>query len=436
MKSLTTLFIAALVLSIFTSCGSDSTADQYAYENHENYENFDNGQFANNGQLAHQQQPNPQLNHRPSQQNQPAYQQNNGGYNAQFGQNPSNNQGHNRNQQQYNQQYNQEYKPEQNQYQPRNSGGPTGQMQANQNSQVIMHPLYNVSTNELMGQLPMPANWKINGSKISGPNGISIEEHIVGTFDQNQKRRNTIEEVIQKDLAPLIQQQGGKIVRTYSIPEMAESDYKQSQLYWSYAPKQTSCAVTGIEVLDPQGVKGLAIVRFQECKSQFANFWSLGYLTLDADPSALDQAAKDLIYAQVNYQTDMQYLQKFNNQMKQKANQSDQAFQTRMRNMPKPMASSVQTTNDIYNSISDSNMDSWKRRNAISDAGHSNVINAITGHENAYNPTSGQTMQVETGYDRYFENGNGEYFGTNDHNYEPYGDMNLNGNWTEMEGNW
>jgi hypothetical protein len=61
------------------------------------------------------------------------------------------------------------------------------------------------------------------------------------------------------------------------------------------------------------------------------------------------------------------------------------------------------------------------------------TVNGINGTENIYDPSANQTYNVESGYDRYFMNGQGEYFGTNDQFYEPGQDMNLIGEWTESQ---
>jgi len=46
--------------------------------------------------------------------------------------------------------------------------------------------------------------------------------------------------------------------------------------------------------------------------------------------------------------------------------------------------------------------------------------------QNVYNPNTGNTYKVESGYNQYYMNNSGEYIGTNDYNYDPNLDPGVN----------
>jgi hypothetical protein len=62
----------------------------------------------------------------------------------------------------------------------------------------------------------------------------------------------------------------------------------------------------------------------------------------------------------------------------------------------------------------------------MTDRGHQRQVDSIAGTTPAYDPSTGQTWQVEDGYDRYFMNSFGEYMSTDDQFYNPNMDPAVN----------
>ena len=78
--------------------------------------------------------------------------------------------------------------------------------------------------------------------------------------------------------------------------------------------------------------------------------------------------------------------------------------------------------------------DGFRNRQAIQDRTHEKVINAIREVENYTVPGSTTQVQLPSHYNHVFSNGNGEYILTNDANYNPNTDPNVNNlNWDPMQ---
>ena len=90
---------------------------------------------------------------------------------------------------------------------------------------------------------------------------------------------------------------------------------------------------------------------------------------------------------------------------------------------------------NTYSSIIDSNHESWKRRNNIQDAGHSNTINSgIWERSTVSNPNTGKSYLVEGNNNNYWMNNNNEYIGTDNSLYDPRLDNTTNNQeWTQYD---
>lgn len=78
--------------------------------------------------------------------------------------------------------------------------------------------------------------------------------------------------------------------------------------------------------------------------------------------------------------------------------------------------------------------DGYKERQAIQDETHRQVINSIRGVEDYAVPGGSTTVQLPNTYDHVYGNSNGEYILTNDANYNPNTDPNLNNQtWNTLE---
>lgn len=106
-------------------------------------------------------------------------------------------------------------------------------------------------------------------------------------------------------------------------------------------------------------------------------------------------------------------------QNRQAQQQSFQAHQQRMRNNQRSFEATQQAYRDANDAVSSSINSSYQTRSQSQDAGHNAFIDNIRDEQNVYDPNSGNSYKVESGYNNYYFNNNDEYIGTNDNNWDP-----------------
>lgn len=308
---------------------------------------------------------------------------------------------------------------------------------SNGNGEIIMHPITNPQTGMVTGYLPLPSDWKLSGSTWNGPEETVVQEYQGQSFQAYQRRIQSVDQVIREDLLPRLQQSGVQVNNIVDLPEVARNDQAQYAMYWKYAPSQDTHQSKGIEITEAStGTRGLIIVHFTYSRSQMGDmafYWCHG---LSTKAHRYEQDKQTVIYALANYRPNEQAVAAHNRKEQQRAGVSDAAFQQRMAaNQANFQAS--QRASATLSEISDINHQGYMNRSAMNDRGHQNSINSGVWERNAAtNPYSGQEVQLEGGYNYYYMNQFGEYFGTNDANYNPQRDQSLgNQEWRPVNPN-
>ena len=306
------------------------------------------------------------------------------------------------------------------------------------------------------GVMPIPESWKeVNNKKdnvlFEGPNGIKIygEQSASFYFSNNQQQNyyaqqsgnnikpvKNINQLINQDFKPFLKSKGIQYVGQFPLPQLAQF-YKHfdSQLFKSTPEnKQYQCVVT--EWADDKGNKSMGVIKYyvNQYTAVGGLDWGYTFNAMEAPNSVYEQAKKDYINALLNFKINPQWIQVSNQYYAQLSQQSSANHQQRMADIRK-QGQIIRNTGNTYSSILDDSHESWKRRNGMNDAGHSNTVNSgIWERSTVSNPNTGQSYQVEGQNDYYYGNNNNEYIGTDNALYDPNLDQNLNyQDWTEFE---
>ncbi len=328
---------------------------------------------------------------------------------------------------------------------------------SNKNSTSKGLKLYKIKNQQfgmIFGVMPIPNTWNvINNTKdnimFEDPNGTKVYgERYNRFYYSNNPQQNYYSEqngsqikppkdlnsVIHEDLKPFLASKGINYIGQFPLPQLAQADQQLDNALFKSVPedKKFSCVVTEWE--DNNGNKSLGVLRY------FTNYYtSLGGMdwgytlnAMEAPKSVYEEAKKDYINALLNLQVNPNWLQRNNQYYAQQSQQSSAQHQQRMAAIRAQGQAAINTGN-TYSSILDSNHDSWKRRNAITDAGHSNSVNAIW-DRNTMNDQSGNTYQVEGYYNNVWKGNDDYYIGTDNVNWNPNIDHSTNQiNWEQLE---
>ena len=317
--------------------------------------------------------------------------------------------------------------------------------------------LYKIKSQQfgmLFGVMPIPDSWNIiSNSKdnilFESQNGIKVygERSNMFFYSNNQelnyfykqggnqvKAPKDINAVLNEDLKPFLESNGLKYVRQFPLPQLAQTDKQLDNALFKSVPeeKKYECIVTEWE--DQNGNKSLGIIRYFTTYYPTAGGMNWGYTlnALEAPKTVYEDAKKDYINALLNLQINPNWIQKNNQYYAQKSQQSNAAHQQRMADI-RAQGQALTNTGNTYSSISDSNHESWKRRNAMTDAGHSKSVDAVWERSN-YNDQSGNQYQVDGYYNNVWKTNNNDYIGTNNTNWNPNVDNATNGiNWEQLE---
>ncbi len=312
---------------------------------------------------------------------------------------------------------------------------------------IEMKKIVNPQTGKVAGYMPLPTTWNIIDGAISGPNGIVAKEYAMKVFDSAQRRPMSAQQILRQELAPSIQKAGGKIQNTFPIPGIMKYDENYSNQLYGANQTQRSFDVIGVDLIDQNGKPNFIIIRQIAYSYGYGGTWGYMTHTLECQPSEYESARDAYIYGLVNAQNNPDQIADYNRNEAMKSEQSWAAHNTKMRNNQAAFdaRNRAYTTSSnaaldasmerwrTNNEISDMSMNTWKSTNASSDRMQDMTVNGIHEWENVYNTNDNSTYKVDAGYDRYFMNGQGEYFGTNDQFYQPGQDVNLNGTWNEIE---
>lgn len=324
-----------------------------------------------------------------------------------------------------------------NQYNSGNSGYSNHQAEAipPKGEKTVIRKLIDPASGIVSAHVPLPLSWKISGNKWTGPNNSALEVRMGGSFSSQQRNLYHIDQIIQQDLLPQLQNYGVQINNIIDLPQIAMNDKATFARYWKVAPSRDMHQVKGIEITDPKaGERGMVIVHFTFSQSQYGNYAHYYMHTLAANQQGYEHAKSVAIYALAKIRVSDQSVAIHNRKEQQKSQASWASHNNRMRANQRNFDGYQKAQADL-SSVGDIYFEGWKSRNASSDRMQEKAVDGIWEQESVTNPYSGQQGKVESGYKYYYINGNGQYFGTNDEFYNPAQDPNMNHmEWRKVNG--
>lgn len=299
---------------------------------------------------------------------------------------------------------------------------------------ITWFPIVHTQTGELMSEVPLPADWTVTPQQWSAPDNIRAKA-VAGEFLNGVD--TNVDQIIQSKLVPFVTQSGNRVLRIEDYPEIAEYDRNYSAMLWKFAPTEDQHSAKGIVYQDDKNLMGVLVVQFKRSRSQFGTSAFYSMHLLEGPAAVFNQRKQEFLNALANQRPNPEQIAAYNQREQQKASIRTQNFNIRQRQKQQQFDNWMSTQRQNSESALDSSMESWRRRQGMIDSGQQKQVDAIHGTTPVYNPNTGQTWQVEDGYNRYYMNNSGEYLPTDDQFYNPNRDPSLNNQeWTEVTPNY
>jgi hypothetical protein len=320
---------------------------------------------------------------------------------------------------------------------------------------IKMHPFHDPQSGLVSVTMPLPKEWNVlrqhapGEPSITGPNGLKIYEFPPQSFlytndpqmqqmyaqsGQRLRPMPDFDTLIQQDVVPWAAQQGLKLLRTFSVPEVQRIDQWYQQQLFQSVPSQKQQAAIGSDWASADGDQFFLLMHIGQSSGAGLQTWYYYSNGLQAAASHYPTAKKQLIYALANAQYNPAQIQAYNQREAQKSGQSWAAHNQRMRSNQASFEASQRAIVGANNAVNDSIMQGWRDRNAMTDRGQERYVDAISERSTMVNPSSGQAWEVDAGSNNYWMNSNGEYFGTEEYNYDPNTDPGMyDQDWQQLE---
>ena len=171
--------------------------------------------------------------------------------------------------------------------------------------------------------------------------------------------------------------------------------------------------------------------------SQGSATWWYESVVVEGKGKQFQAAVKDIDQAVLQIRHNpkwTQYAKQVIAQQNAVAQQNFNQHQQRMINNQRNFEATQNAINDANNAVNQSIMDNWNTYNQSTDYTQQQFTDYIRDEQNVYDPNTGNSYKVESGYNQYYINENGQYIGTNDYNYDPNQDPSINNqNWYGTE---
>lgn len=306
---------------------------------------------------------------------------------------------------------------------------------------TIRSPQFNVP----MVHIDVPQRWPLKSAasgdwsvdspdlKVSFQNGGNFV-YATGQFAQFYQQQGgqmrppvNPDQLVRQELEPKMRQKGYELMGMRELPQVAQADQRGLDGMYSVGQVRKVCQANVSEWR--KGDERTALVmHWYAFQSPDMTNWGYRFSGVDTKAANFDQEKVALVNSLASVRFDPAYFAAYAQSEQQKGNQSWAAHNQRMQQNQANFDRSQAAHRDMVNSVNDAQMSTWRNNNASSDRMHDATIDMIRGEQNAYNPYTGQTGKVESGYQNYWVDQNGQYFGTNDVNYDP----NVNGQWVDQ----
>lgn len=291
---------------------------------------------------------------------------------------------------------------------------------------LVKHTQKDPKTGLDSGPIQLPANWKVTPNAWISPSGAKAEVRKGSSYASPQYVPQSVDQIIQQELAPKLQQYGAQVKGIVDLPQIAQHNKEVYDLFWKVMPMQDLHQARGIDLVGQDGKPGYIIVQFMITQSQYGAMAHYYMHTLSGESATnFEKDKNSLLYALATAGVNRQAIAMHNQREQQRSQASWAAHNNRMRANQRNFDSWQRTQSDL-SSVNDIYFEGWKKRSQIEDRMQSKTVDGIWERETVSNPYGGQSTQVESGYKYYFMNTWGEYIGTNDEFYDPAQDPNMN----------
>lgn len=351
-------------------------------------------------------------------------------------------------QQQENMTGNETFVSENGEPQQQGGGQQANNPEGNGNWEKLVMKQFKGSNGQLFCEMPFPSTWNVpdahgqNEPSITGPNGIKVFDYPMQMFSYSndpfyqsgrQRALPSIEQLIEQDIKPSAASKGLQLVKTYEIPEIAKVDKWYKEQLYSAMPTQSDAKTIGTEWITADGKPCFILVRLVVSGDQKLQQWYYLASSLQADKEHFEQARKQYVFSIASTRYALEPIAAYNQQEAERCGKSWAAHNQRMAQNQANFEAGQRAHINKTNAINDAIMSNYNSRMASMDKNQDQFINTIREERNVVNG-NGQQYKVESHYNNYWMNNNGEYISTNQNEYNPNLDDNMNNqNWEQLQ---
>lgn len=305
-------------------------------------------------------------------------------------------------------------------------------------SKIVFHKFEDSQRNMTIGYLPLPSDWVLKdktdneGAQIFGPNNIKVFLPRNNDFVYSQlpgfnqmmvemrkqiKPLQSVEQIVKTDFVPLLANEGLKLVKQYRVPKLKAYDENYEQFVFKPVPMQKTFEALATEWIDKNNKSFILIIRQYIIYTQEACYWGYTLNAMEASKTYFEEAKTSYLYALENTKFNPAWLQKRYMEDAQESARLGKLHEQRMRGLIAEGEAIRKRGNE---------------HSAMVDRNHKRFMDA---HLERQTVSTGSTnYQVDAGNKVYWINSNGEYIPTDNMNFDPNLDPNLN-NQTWTKGN-
>lgn len=303
------------------------------------------------------------------------------------------------------------------------------------------------------GQMQVPAHWKDlpDGAGYTAP-GVSVKNlkavnftyatgQLAQFYQQSGSPMRTPvppEQVVQLDLVPRMRQEGLALTGQQELPALGRlgqqlldninvsngqvrNSSRTNLSEWSNGDARVALLMTWMCFQGATTNWSYTITRLETTADRYErekNAWLQGAANVQYNPAFF------AAFRQREQQKQAQWQQNEN----QRTQQSWAAHNQRIQANQAAFNAQQAAHNDMVNSVNNSIMGGYNSTMNSMDNMQNSTINGIRGEQDATNPYTGEAGKIQSGYNNYWMNSDGQYIGTDNGTYDP----NVDGQWTDQ----
>lgn len=215
---------------------------------------------------------------------------------------------------------------------------------------IVMHPIPKTEQNSIGMQMPLPDSWRLNNNAPEGEPIITAPDKIeVYVYPEPQgflyandsvtlkyyhdalgtpiRQPMGIDDIIENDVKPLVEKNGYKFVKQYSLKDIAMNISGFTASLYNPLRLMNLITVSGTEWTDKDGNMLLIVVQYTETGSA-SDILSWGYSahSLQAPPNEFEAARDHFIYGLINLQYNPDDISAYNKTQSEEWNKNQPSY--------------------------------------------------------------------------------------------------------------